>query len=149
MRDCAFHSTAELVPAGLEQAFRSTSLGTREFFAWCERVGDLALTEACSEQSVDQEVEGDGRIAGLHLGHPGLAGLHELGEIRLGQIASLTGLAEPRAERELHLDERFLCRREAQEIRSRADSPTCSFKTLTFAPFHVSFLLVRPCRTRE
>ena len=84
---------------------------------------EIALGGVEREERSDQEVEGHGRVAGLHLRDAGLAGPQLLRQLDLRQLQRLTPLAQPAAERELELDETGLLRRQAEKLRGRADLP--------------------------
>jgi hypothetical protein len=83
--------------------------------------GLLGGTE--NEQRSDQQIEGDRRIAGLHLGHAGLAGSQLLGHLCLREVRLLPQSAQGVAQGELDLDERGLLGREGEEVFRATDDP--------------------------
>ncbi len=96
----------------------------------------VALGGAEREERPDQEVEGHGRVAGLHLGDAGLAGLEPLRQIDLRQLQRFAPLAQSAAERELEFDEAGLLRRQAEKLRGAADLPALALQPLSLRLIH-------------
>ncbi len=98
---------------------------------------EIALGGAEREERTDQEVEGHGGVAGLHLGDTGLTGLEPVRQVDLRQLQHFAPLAQPAAERELELDEAGLLVREAEKLRGAADLPALALQPLPLRLIHV------------
>src|SRR5690606_26517861 len=118
------------------QAPISAQADLRGLLPWVERRSDLAPCRARSKQPLDEKVDRDPRITGLHLRNPGLAGAHPRGQCSLSQLLACAGLPELEAESNPHLDQLPLDIRELKEVRRVADAPPSSSEPLLPILFH-------------
>jgi hypothetical protein len=79
---------------------------------------ELAARSAESKQSAHQELDRNGRVAGLHLGYARLARPDAARELVLRHAALLAQRSKALGEIETHLDDRVLFPRELEELTS-------------------------------
>ena len=108
--------------------------GSRSLNDLCE------FAPGCSRgyQGAEEQVEGDGRVGGLHLGDAGLAGADELGEAGLGQVSGLSSQPQSLGERESEFDELGFLLGESQELADCTNLPARCLEFLSFRALHRS-----------
>src|SRR6266545_3922108 len=115
---------------------RKPRSGRDEFLPRTQCASDFAGGSANRQYRSEQEIDGHGRIPGLHLGDARLTRANQLGYTSLRQLATDSELAQAASKSQLHFDESRLLLALSKELGGRSDPPTAGRQTGLTSTIH-------------